>query len=760
MKKNLCQSVFHLFMNGQFLLNTAVLLAVAGWLAGAWSLWARRSRQGIQAQTMRPLLQAAAWWPAARVLTWLTVIFLTGAVFYMALLLLAGDYAILYVWKHSASYQTAGQRLSALLAGQEGSFLLWTWLTGLIALWTAERFAGRVGEQRRDGRVIHLVLLALVVALLLITGRSLPFQSMAAAFPELTFAAAPVEGRGLNPVLLNPWMPLHTFFTFAGYALIGLVFAIGWLQLVRMAQGRPAAVWNRRRTTTVRWAWLLLSLALLTGIIWAYEEMTFGWFWSWDPVEASALAIWLLLTAALHVPGRVRSTDSEQVLAPFLAALPLLAVVFASFVTRSGLHPSVHAFAGGAAGRYLGLFLVALILALAVPTFLARQRTQGRLRRRSDQMAGIGLSPGSTGRAARWAMGLLLGAGALILWGVSFPLLAGQWQTRPVDLDITFFNLWGYLVALALLFVIGWEWSSGESSRRQRFPLLALFVTLTVITAFIKPVAGLELIAPVRRLGAGLLYETLGRASILSLFPAVVYALLAVGERWWWRVASIMYRNSRSQRWRESGLALIHAGVVVALVGAAISSLLATTVTVAINPLVSPAGSKDGITVRILGLTESEQVDAQGTIVAQQETVDLEVYTGSAASTDSGQVLVATGQAHVTIYPEREMGRHARVMISRGLIFDTQVIYHGLSEATAAGVPVTVRRIPLANLIWTGLLLSVLGLVMVMGSQRVTVNGKRVTVNGKGLAGKDEELMVNGQPTRTTAVKSKRKVRL
>jgi cytochrome c biogenesis factor len=752
---HLCQSVFHLFMNGQFLLNTAVLLAVAGWLAGAWSLWARRSRQGIQAQTMRPLLQAAAWWPAARVLTWLTVIFLTGAVFYMALLLLAGDYAILYVWKHSASYQAAGQRLSALLAGQEGSFLLWTWLTGLIALWTAERFAGRVGEQRHDGRIIHLVLLALVVALLLITGRSLPFQSMAAAFPELTFAAAPVEGRGLNPVLLNPWMPLHTFFTFAGYALIGLVFAIGWLQLVRMAQGRPAAVWNRRRMSTMRWAWLLLSLALLTGIIWAYEEMTFGWFWSWDPVESSALAIWLLLTAALHVPGRVRSTDSEQVLAPFLAALPLLAVVFASFVTRSGLHPSVHAFAGGAAGRYLGLFLVALILVLGVPAFLARQRTQGSLRRRSKQAAGPGSSPGGTGRAARWAMGHLLGAGALILWGVSFPLLAGQWQTRPVDLDITFFNLWGYLVALALLFVIGWEWSSGESGRRQRFPLLVLFLALTVIAAFIKPVAGLELIAPVRRLGAGLLYETLGQASILSLFPAAVYALLAVGERWWWRMASITrvgsithmaQANGRSQRWRESGLALIHAGVVVALVGAAISSLLATTVTVAINPLISPAGSKDGITVHILGLTESEQVDAQGTIVAQQETVDLEVYTGSAPSAGSGQALVAAGQAHVTIYPEREMGRHARVMISRGLIFDTQVIYHGLSEATAAGVPVTVRRIPLANLIWAGLLLSILGLGLVMGSQRVTDKSKRITGNG--------------QSNRVTAVKSKRKVRV
>jgi cytochrome c-type biogenesis protein CcmF len=686
-------------MNGQLLLNTAVLLTGAAWLAGAWSLWLGHGRA-----------QAGAWWPAARALTWLAVIFLSGAVLYLALLLLGGDYTILYVWKHSASYQGAGQRLTALLAGQEGSFLLWTWLTGLAALWTAERFAGRADGQQRDGRIIHLVLLALVLALLLITGRSAPFQTMAAAFPELVFETPLVEGRGLNPVLLNPWMPLHTLFTFAAYALISLAFAIGLLQLVRAAQGRPdGGAWNRERTAAARWAWLLLSLALLTGIVWAYEEMTFGWFWSWDPVEASALAIWLLLTAALHVQGRARSTAAgeQPAAAPFLAALAMVAVVFASFVTRSGLHPSAHAFAGGAAGRYLGFFLLVLVLAVGLPALLAWWR--------HGQTGSSAVSSGSGGRAARWAMWLLLAAGLLILWGVSFPVLAGQWQQRPVELEITFFNLWGYLVALALLFVIGLELSPKGSRGRQRLWLLALFLFLTAVSAFIKPVAALEIIAPEQRLGAGLPVETLGRLSILSLVPAVVYALLALWERWWSAVSD----GSWPRQLRESGLALIHAGAVAAVVGAAMSSLLTTTVTVAVNPLVSPAASKEGITVRILDLAQSEQLDGHGAVVAQQETVDVAVYAGSTR--------VALGQAHVTTYPGREMGRHARVMISRAPLFDTQVIYHGLSEATVAGVPVTVRRIPLANFIWVGLLLAVLGLALIMGSQQPTANSQQPT---------------------------------
>jgi cytochrome c biogenesis factor len=725
-------------MNGQLLLNTAVLLAGAAWLAGAWSFWLGQDRRRQSAPISRH--GSESWWSATRILTWLALIFLTGAVLYLALLLLAGDYAILYVWKHSASYQTAVQRLTALLAGQEGSFLLWTWLTGLVALWTVEKFAGRAGEQPRDGRAIHLVLLALLVALLLITGRSAPFQTMAAAFPELAFESAPPEGRGLNPVLLNPWMPLHTFLTFAGYALIGLASATGWFQLVRAAQGRPAP-WHSRRVAATRWAWLLLSLALLTGIVWAYEEMTFGWFWSWDPVEASALAIWLILAAALHVPGQagntISSRQSPQVVAPFLATLAMVAVVFASWVTRSGLHPSVHAFAGGSAGRYLAAFLVVIVLAVSVPAFVAW--------RRSGYATGLEPRVAGAGRAGWWATGLLLLAGALILWGVSFPLLAGQWQERPVELEITFFNLWGYLVALAALFVIGFELSV-KNGRRQRLPFLALFLLLTAVAGFVRPVAGLELIAPERRLGAGLLYEMLGQATILSLFPAVIYALLAVWERWWSNTSS----GSGWRRLRESGLAIIHTGAIIALVGATISSLLATTVTVTINPLVSLAGARDGITVRILGLAESEQVDAHGTVVAQQETVDLEVYAGSA--------LVAVGQAHVTTYPERDMGRHARVMISRGPIFDTQVIYHGLSEATTAGVPLTVRRIPLANLIWAGLLLSVLGLALVMGSQPLAVNRKQVksqqsTSNGR-------QPTTNGQREGAEAVKGKRKVAL
>jgi hypothetical protein len=155
--------------------------------------------------------------------------------------------------------------------------------------------------------------------------------------------------------------------------------------------------------------------------------------------------------------------------------------------------------------------------------------------------------------------------------------------------------------------------------------------------------------------------------------------------------------------------------------------------------------------VRILDLAQSEQVDNHGAVVAQQETVDLEVFAGSA--------LVAVGQAHVATYPERDMGRHARVMIRRGPLFDTQVIYHGLSEATANGVPVTVRRIPLANLIWTGLFLPVLGLALVMGSQRTTVNSQQLTVNSR--CGRLYPApLSNGQRKATGARKHKRKVAL
>jgi cytochrome c-type biogenesis protein CcmF len=618
----------------------------------------------------------------SRTSSWLTLLITGTAVGHMLVLLVIGDFSTRYVWQHSASYEPVGRRMSALLAGQEGSFLVWALLATGISAWTARRWAASRAEGPREAGPVHLTVSVIAALVLLFTVLSVPFQSFGAAFPTLADVGAPPEGRGLNPVLTNPWMPPHTLLTFAAYALIGLVFAIAVVLLLRAAQGRAEETshWRRQAAVVTRIAWVLLSASLLTGIVWAYEEMTFGWFWSWDPVEASTLAVWLLLTAALHGGGEADAGRRQFVHAPLMLAMTFVAVVFTSFVTRSGLHPSVHAFASGPLGHYLGLFLAALVIAVAVLGVAAWRAVPAGSPRRPWMSWGA------------WA---LLAGALLILWGLAYPIL-GTLLDRAVELETGYFTLWGYAFAVVLLLLMGFGLQAAGGSRRDATLVLGFFVGLTVLAAVVKPTAGLELISAERRAVVGGLEAFLGRASLLTLVPPAVYALIAVGERWW----SVARTTPPRVRLALTGSALVHIGAVVSIVGVTFATLLATSVTVGVSPSTG-VGVGDGLEVTITAIDRSEHHDGVGTLVEERETVTVEVR--------SGDSLLASGQATLSIYPEREMGRHARVMLDRRILGDTQVIYQGVGDMRPDGVPVTVRRIPLVGLVWVGLALLVVG---------------------------------------------------
>lgn len=692
-------------MSGQLLLSLAAGASGGVLLLGLLSTGSART--GLAASARTPIMHAE------RALTLLALTFVAGATLYLALSLAGGDYAIRYVWQHTASYQPLGQRLSALLAAQEGTLLLWSLVTVAFTLVALE--ATRRGDPRDTPthRSAYRIMTALGLALLLLTLLSQPFQSFADAFPSVSAGAVPVEGRGLNPVLQNPWMPLHTGLTFLGYGLLALGFALALGQLLSVARGDASAL-ERGRAALRRvalWAWLVLSLSLLSGLVWAFEEMTFGWFWSWDPVEAATLVVWLVLTAALHAPGggvlagprdgsSPRVGPARALSAPVLIATALLAVVFASFVTRSGLHPSsVHAFAGGSTGVYLGALLALLLTALASVTLAARRS----LANPSPSPASIEPATPTTSRPpapASWsAVTLLSTLALLIVWGLLYPVLASWQSGRAVELEASYFNLWASLLALALLLAMGFT-MRGTRLRGDRRTLLSV-LALTIAAGFVAPDEALRLLGPEQRLGLAPIVELWGRASVLALLPPAGYALVAVFDRWWCTLRASPPAGTppatRNARLRESGLALLHSGFVLAIVALTLSTALSTTTTLRVVPGAELPSWQGAVGARALTLERSELVDARGVVVEQRESLGVEVYVGD--------TLVSAGTAHLHTYPERGNGRHARVWLDRGLWFDTQVIYHGLAEADPAGVPLTVRRIPLASAVWLGLLL-------------------------------------------------------
>jgi cytochrome c-type biogenesis protein CcmF len=663
----------------------AALAVVRALLPGGGGGWGSPALSHRAGGGLRSRDASRRWLGAARVATWVFIALITTALVHLALLLITGDFSVRYVWQHSASYEEASRRLSALLAGSEGSLLVWAVLAAAVAGWTVRRRADDSDGVRRDRAIVHLIVVGVALGVLLLAIVSTPFQSFADAFPSAG-EAGPAEGRGLNPVLANPWMPLHTLLTFAAYAVIGLIFAVAVVELLRVSQGRAAEAqaWRLPALQAARWAWLLLSAALLTGVLWAYEEMTFGWFWSWDPVESATLAVWVLLTAALHAGSEGGEGRRALVYGPLMLALTFVGVVFASFVTRSGLHPSVHAFAGGSAGRYLGMGLAVLVAAVVTLAWAARRRVP---------------STPSPRPWLFWAVWpLLIGAG-LIIWGLAYPMAVTHLFGGSVDLDTGFFTTWGYLLAIVLLLVMGFGMQTARAGRRDAVPMLVLFGTLTALAAVVKPVPGLELMSIERRAVIGGWEAFLGSASVLSVLPAAAYALLAVAERWWSRLREVGGGN----RLRDTGSAMIHAGVVAAILGATLATVLSSSVTVGVSPATG-VGVAEGITVRVVDVDVSRHFDGAGTLVEERETATLEVSAG-------GRV-IAAGTASLGTFPERAMGRHAGVLVSRGPVGDVQAIYHGAADLRPDGIPVTVRRIPLVGLLWLGMVMIIGGMAL------------------------------------------------
>lgn len=264
-------------------------------------------------------------------------------------LFLARRFDVAYVNSYSSLDLAPWFALAASWAGQPGSFLIWALLAALGAPLLA--------RQARDWEApVMSVYMALLFVLLLFVLLLTPF---APTVDPLTGARImPSDGAGLNPLLHNPWMIVHPPVLFAGYALAAAPFAFAVAALLR----RDSERWVHLALPWTLAAWTVLGLALLLGGYWAYETLGWGGYWGWDPVENSALVPWLVLTALLHGmivqrrSGVLRRTNLS------LALLLYPLIIYATFLTRSGVYAnfSVHSFVAEGLFGWLAGYLVLL----------------------------------------------------------------------------------------------------------------------------------------------------------------------------------------------------------------------------------------------------------------------------------------------------------------------------------------------------------------------------------------------------------------
>ncbi len=298
--------------------------------------------------------KAAGWVESARRAMLLTFPLVTLAALSLIYLLVSGHFELQYVYAVTSREMPLYLKITALWGGQAGSLLFWSWLMSAFASVVMLR------KWDRDREFLPWVAVVLALTLAFFLSLTLFYENpfarwwqtssgvVAAMFqPAGAQPLVPSDGQGLNPLLRHPGMIIHPPMLYLGFVSFVIPFAFA---IAALATGRSDDRWIRitRRWTLV--AWLFLSCGLVLGMRWAYDVLGWGGFWGWDPVEVAALMPWLVGTAFLHSVMIQEKRGMFKHWTMFLIILTYLQVILGTFLTRTGLLSSVHAFAESSIG--------------------------------------------------------------------------------------------------------------------------------------------------------------------------------------------------------------------------------------------------------------------------------------------------------------------------------------------------------------------------------------------------------------------------
>lgn len=348
---------------------------------------------------------------------------------------LRNEFRIAYVARNSARSLPVIYKISALWAGQSGSLLLWLFIISLLVFAIHQMSKYRRGNlDIQLSLVINPVRLLFLVLLLFVSS---PFELL---------ADPPYNGSGLNPMLQSLGMVFHPPLLFVGFSGFLIPFAFG---VVGLWTKDEEGTWLARIRPWVLFSWAFLTAGIVTGGRWAYTELGWGGYWAWDPVENASLFPWLTGTALLHMAFLSKQHRSKKLWTFVLVMVTYILTIFGTFLTRSGVLDSVHAFSGGVLGR---IFLVVLGAILLFSLGLAWSRRHL-------------LCPAATATPDQGLLAteinILLGALLMLLlcagvfFGTMFPVISRLLGGREVVLDASFFNQMSVPFFLGITFLMG-----------------------------------------------------------------------------------------------------------------------------------------------------------------------------------------------------------------------------------------------------------------------------------------------------------------
>ena len=568
-----------------------------------------------------------------------------------------------YISDYSAKDHSIGYKLAGVWAGRDGTLLIWSWATILAIV--LERFFDKKDSKQRE--LTSLFGMILLFSLAIIQLYINPFS-----LNENT----PDDGKGLNPLLLSPYMIIHPPIVFVSYGMIVLLYASGISFLITEDKN-----WNNTIQRWGRSSWIGMSLALIIGGFWAYVTLGWGGYWAWDPVETAGLLPWFSMTTLLHTSVMSRRKKDYYILGPLLAMLTFVLVLLESFVTRGGIWSSVHSFivedTGGTWSRlsyvlendisvrgFFIMMILTLIITLTIVVKKYKEKDNDVKKNEYNTLDNF-FSEENTFFAAIYTQLLILTVTLVLL------LVRANGYLAPEVFDV---RLAPFVIILAGIFTI-----------HTLRPFMELQKILVIVT--------------------------------LCGFFSLIYALLSEGKAWMvgamipWAFACgysiikymLKYRTKKLLPMLKAwGPYTAHLGIMLILIGYCFSYGLGTE-----NSITLKEGEEKLAGNFILELTDISMDNTGTEVEVKAEILLTDRETEKVVIDDkiSKTVQSVTNQETTEIYLKHE--------IHRDLYITLNSVTPG-TDGNQSSATITVREIPGIFLVWIGAFLTILGMITTM----------------------------------------------
>lgn len=419
------------------------------------------------------------------------------------------DYTIKYVSRYSDTTMPVWYKIAAYWGGLDGSMMFWVFVLSVFAA-----IAVRANRQRHAdmmGYVVAVIMIAQLFFLSILIYSKNPFATF--------LTTPPIDGEGLNPLLQNYWMVIHPPALYIGFVAATIPFAFA---IAALASGRLDNLWISSVRSWMLICWFFLSFGLILGGRWAYEELGWGGYWAWDPVENAGLLPWFTATAYLHSAIIQEQRGMLKVWNMLLVITTFFLTIFGTFMTRSGVVQSVHAFGED---NQLAILFILFMGTILIASF-------GLLIFRSPRLRAANSLESFVSREFAFLLNnwILLACAFFVLFATMFPTISEAMDGQRISVGPEFFNKWMTPLGLVLLFLAGaapllaWR----RSTRERLYSQFMFPVALMVLT-----IAALAILMPQTLVRTSIFSKHLRLPVTLVNFGLVAFTIGSIGQEFY-----------------------------------------------------------------------------------------------------------------------------------------------------------------------------------------------------------------------------------